>query len=163
MEIHSVQRLSLMGHESTVCLLLARGAQVNSVGESGSALHASSLKGFVSIAQLLIQAGADVNLAGGYYWNALQAAVYQGHYDSVELLLDAGTPICNEYGRWRDARHAADGHPRIVYLLNERSPKCAALYVCSVRAFKEPNRRGVRGNKKTFKGSLGKKFSSRRI
>lgn len=43
--------------------------------------------GHEQIMQLLLERGADVNAAGGYYLTALKAASWQGHEQIVRLLL----------------------------------------------------------------------------
>ncbi|KAJ6264762.1 Ankyrin-2 [Drechslerella dactyloides] len=50
-------------------------------------LYYASLGGFVDIVELLIVNGADVNGQGGYYGNALCAAMESGQDQIVELLL----------------------------------------------------------------------------
>ncbi|PYH43034.1 ankyrin repeat domain-containing protein, partial [Aspergillus saccharolyticus JOP 1030-1] len=46
--------------------------------------------GYTEIVQLLLKEGADVNMQGGRYGNALQAASARGHTEIVQLLLRKG-------------------------------------------------------------------------
>ena len=43
--------------------------------------------------QMLMDAEADVNAQGGYYGNALQAALVKGHDKVVQILLNAGADV----------------------------------------------------------------------
>ena len=66
------------GKEKILQMLLEAGAEVNAEGEkdSGNALHAASSKGHKAVVQMLLDKGANINAQGGYYGNALQAALY---------------------------------------------------------------------------------------
>lgn len=44
------------------------------------------------MAKLLLERGADVNVAGGTNGTALQATSYKRHLKIIKLLLDNGTP-----------------------------------------------------------------------
>jgi ankyrin repeat protein len=63
--------------------------------------------------------GADVNIQGGEYGNALQAASYEGHHEIVKLLLDNGAVVNAQGGKYGNALQAAsyEGHHEIVKLL----------------------------------------------
>ena len=56
-------------------------------GRYGNALQAASYGGHETIAQLLVEKGADVNAQGGDYGNALLVASESGHEQVVQLLL----------------------------------------------------------------------------
>ncbi|KAL5114259.1 hypothetical protein ACEQ8H_007868 [Pleosporales sp. CAS-2024a] len=73
-------------------------------------------------ARLLLDAGANVNAQGGYYSNALQAALTYGYKDIVELLLDRGAHVNAQGGFYGNALQAAStkGHKDIVDLLLDR-------------------------------------------
>lgn len=75
--------------ESTIRFLLEEcGANPNALGEEyGNALTASAYDGTVSILQLLIQHGADLNAPEGY---PLQTAAANGHTEMVKVLLSRG-------------------------------------------------------------------------
>ncbi|KAF2232143.1 hypothetical protein EV356DRAFT_257150 [Viridothelium virens] len=59
----------------------------------GSSLYYASLCGLRCVVALLIEQGEPVNVQGGYYGNALQAAVYKGYIEIVKLLLNKGADI----------------------------------------------------------------------
>jgi ankyrin repeat protein len=77
--------------------LIDAGANVNLVGgEYGTALRAAvlsesySLEDRIDVLQMLIQAGADVNLKRWKDTSPLEAALARGHPDIAQILLDAG-------------------------------------------------------------------------
>jgi ankyrin repeat protein len=59
----------------------------------GSRLYYACFVGLVALAQDLISKGADFNAQGGEYGNALQAAIFRGHHEIVNLLLDREADI----------------------------------------------------------------------
>ncbi|KAK3670456.1 hypothetical protein LTR78_009697 [Recurvomyces mirabilis] len=58
-----------------------------------SALYYASSLGLEATVKEFLQNGADVNEVGGYYSTALHAAVYLGHKDIVQILIDAGADL----------------------------------------------------------------------
>ncbi|KAK4553330.1 hypothetical protein LTR86_009630 [Recurvomyces mirabilis] len=58
-----------------------------------SALYYASSLGLEATVKEFLQNGADVNEEGGYYSTALHAAVYCGHKDIVQILIDAGADL----------------------------------------------------------------------
>ncbi|KAH3098783.1 hypothetical protein KXW41_005747, partial [Aspergillus fumigatus] len=71
------------------------------------------------IVKLLLDKGADVNVQGGEYGNALQAASLEGHLEIVKLLLGTGADINAQGGENGSALQAAShkGYQEIVKLL----------------------------------------------
>ncbi|THU76869.1 hypothetical protein K435DRAFT_125412 [Dendrothele bispora CBS 962.96] len=72
--------------------------------------------------KLLVDAGADVNAQGGFYANALQAAVYGENEEIVKLLVDAGADVNVQGGKYGNALQAAaagTGSEAIVKILLE--------------------------------------------
>lgn len=71
--------------------------------------------------QLFLKHGADVNVQGGVYGNALQAASYCGDETTVRLLLEHGAHVNAQGGEYENALNAAKkmGHRSIVKLLEE--------------------------------------------
>jgi ankyrin repeat protein len=47
--------------------------------------------GHKQVVMILLDKGADVNPRGGWYRNALQAAIYKGHRAVMEMLVARGT------------------------------------------------------------------------
>jgi ankyrin repeat domain-containing protein 50 len=66
--------------------------------------------------QMLLNAGAEVNAQGGYYGNALQAALIRGHEKIVQMLLDARVEVNAQGGYYGNALQAAsiEGHEKMV-------------------------------------------------
>jgi ankyrin repeat protein len=69
--------------------------------------------------KLLLDEGADVSAEGGRHGNALQAASFRGHVETVELLLKKGADVNAQGGRYGNALAAAsvEGHDEIVEML----------------------------------------------
>ena len=62
--------------------------------EAGSALAEAASAGHLECLKLLLERGADVNLQGGTYQCALQAACgRQGNHECVQALLDHGANL----------------------------------------------------------------------
>jgi ankyrin repeat protein len=66
--------------------------------------------------KLLLAAGADVNMQGGKYGSALQAACFDGCEKVVEQLLKAGADVNMQGGKYGNALQAAslEGHENVV-------------------------------------------------
>lgn len=111
---------SVAAAEKTVRILLDNGADVDARAHSpesrssDTALMMVSAKGYESIAQLLINQGAEVNVQGGKHGNALQAASHKGHLKVVEMLLmnHAEADLKDQYGRVPIAWAAMGGRRR---------------------------------------------------
>jgi ankyrin repeat protein len=103
--------------ELLVDLLLKMGAHVNAQGRFGSALQAASRS--AKTAQLLLDRNAEVNLGGGEYGNALQAAAFHNNFKLVEMLLERGARINEQGGLYGCALQAAAaaGSEEIFHLL----------------------------------------------
>lgn len=69
-----------------------------------------------SVHQLLLMTEADVNSRCGFLGTALQAASYQGHLDTVNVLLEYGARVNEQGGHYGNALQAASiaGHEAIV-------------------------------------------------
>jgi ankyrin repeat protein len=75
---------------------LQAGADVNAImtdSDGCTALIYAIIKGNDKIVKLLIEAGADVNIATMNGWTALRWATDKAHVEIIELLLQAGTAI----------------------------------------------------------------------
>jgi ankyrin repeat protein len=115
--------------EKVVKLLIDAGADVNKLagegrksitrhgvrmnpGKYGTALQAAVAGDMdepsaLEAVQILIRAGANVNLVGGAYSTALQAAAYLSRPQIVEELIDAGADVNLVGGRYGTALRAA--------------------------------------------------------
>jgi ankyrin repeat protein len=86
-----------------------------SQGEKDKALLKANRKGFIKIAKLLIDAGANIHTKKDY---ALRIASEYGHTEVVKLLLDAGADVhANNNEALRSARK--NGYTEIVKLLKQ--------------------------------------------
>jgi ankyrin repeat protein len=85
-------------------------------------VHDSACSGRSEKVKLLLDRGADVNIQGGEYGNALQAAAYHGSPEIVKLLLDRGADVNIQGGEYGNALQAAafEGSPKIMKLLLDR-------------------------------------------
>jgi ankyrin repeat protein len=121
------------GRTGLFYLLLDRGAKVNNPvydsvvgpGRYGSILQmaAASVTADVTIVRTLLDRGAKVNAQGGFYGNALQAAVDCGHQEIVELLLQRGADIDIQEGTFQGLLDAAKGKKSITKLLLDQDMK----------------------------------------
>ncbi|KAF3004398.1 hypothetical protein E8E13_010156 [Curvularia kusanoi] len=84
-----------LGLDMLVELLLDRGSNANESGCDYTALEAAAAGGHERIAQMLINAGAEVNEQDeGHIWdNSLRAAIDHGHKQVVELLINSGADL----------------------------------------------------------------------
>jgi ankyrin repeat protein len=116
------------GHPATARLLIDRGADVNTVARHAhikatpihSAAAASEPAARFELTQLLLEHGADVNVAqeeGGF--TPLHAAAQHGDLELVKLLLDRGanTKATLDDGRTPRAVAADEGHEQLGELL----------------------------------------------
>ncbi|KAJ7193741.1 ankyrin repeat-containing domain protein [Mycena pura] len=87
------------------------------------ALYEASLRGYLNVAQLLVQNGVDINMTTSTrYGTALQAACVDGHADVAQLLIEHGADVHIVTGRYGTSLQAAsaNGHLALVQLLVER-------------------------------------------
>jgi ankyrin repeat protein len=87
-----------------------------------SPLYYTSLEGLAEPARQLLEKGADVNVQGGRYSNALHAASVKGHDQIVQQLLEKGANVNAEGGYYHNALQAASvkGHSQVVQQLLEK-------------------------------------------
>ncbi|KAI9764160.1 MAG: hypothetical protein M1840_008642 [Geoglossum simile] len=87
-----------------------------------SPLYYALVAGLVETGKLLLEKGTDVNAQGGYYGNALQAALLNGHDQIVQQLLEKGANVNAQGGSFGSVLQAASagGHDRIVQQLLEK-------------------------------------------
>ena len=100
-----LQEAASRGYEMVVRLVLDIGVNINARSD---ALHAAISSSHQTIAELLIERGADVNCEGGKYGTALQAAAATRDMDPiVELLLEKGAYVNTRGGEYGTALVAA--------------------------------------------------------
>ncbi|KAF4771904.1 hypothetical protein HAV15_004523 [Penicillium sp. str.  len=78
--------------------------------------------------QTLLYHGADVNIQGGRFGTALQAASCEGHEKVVQILLDQGADINAQGGKYSNALQAAaqGGHEKVVQILLDQGADISA-------------------------------------
>ncbi|KAJ7019592.1 ankyrin repeat domain-containing protein [Mycena alexandri] len=83
----------------------------------------ASYYGHAEIVRILLEKGADVDAAGGFYGSSLQAAADRGHREIVGILLEKGANVYAAGGRYGSSLQAAaaGGHTEIVCILLEKS------------------------------------------
>ena len=117
---------SYFGHEQTVRALLKGGAEVNLSSRNAqrvAPLHSAAAGNHNSVAEILLENGADPNLqqAGGY--TPLQAAAKIGNEAMVNLLLDYGADpsITTESGATAAQLAHEEDHAGIARLLESKA------------------------------------------
>ncbi|KAF9063467.1 ankyrin repeat-containing domain protein [Rhodocollybia butyracea] len=89
--------------------------QSGSWGYNVEPIYYAAFGGLLRNVHLLLNKGADVNVQGGEYGNALQVAAEAGHLAIVQLLLDNGADVNAQGGEYGSAlQAAADGGHLIV-------------------------------------------------
>jgi ankyrin repeat protein len=116
-------------------------------GPYGSALQAAAENGSEQVVQLLLDAGADVNIIGGYFGSALQAAAANGGEQVVRLLLDAGADVNSVGGPYGSPLQEAvkNDHTNISKLLRLYGAKDVETTTSRKRSYSPEEVRGLRG------------------
>ena len=70
-------------------------------------LYYACANGLIKVTQGLLKNGVDVNVQGGEYGNALQAASYNGHDTIARLLIENGADVNAQGGFYETALQAA--------------------------------------------------------
>jgi ankyrin repeat protein len=108
---------------SAKSLLAVNSAAVNSQDKSSdkTTLVVAVEQGNIRIVKMLLEKGAEVNLQGGEYGNALQTASFYGRKEIAAMLLDQGAEVNAQGGLYGNALQAASrkGYKEIVELLIE--------------------------------------------
>ena len=81
------------GETKLIGMLLAAGADINSLGTLGTPLHAAADEGHADVVEFLLTHGADVNVHGDSQKTPLHLAAFNGRKDVVELLLAKGADV----------------------------------------------------------------------
>ena len=84
---------------------------------NGIEVYDSCIREIDQIVRMLLDKGADINAQGGYYGNALQAALVYGYDQVVRILLDNGAVDINGGAlRWASKY----GHDHTVRMLLDK-------------------------------------------
>lgn len=90
---HALHRASQAGNLNALRLLLDHGAFVDAWQGNRTALMFATLNGHVDCLALLLERGANVNIATSYGTNALICAAAAGQLECLDLLLRAGANL----------------------------------------------------------------------
>lgn len=92
---NSLHKAARNGREACAELLLAHGISVNSLNKDNwSPLHCAACNGRTETTKLLVERNAMIHLATkSQKKTALHFAVQNGHFKSVEILLEAGSDM----------------------------------------------------------------------
>lgn len=126
--------------EEIVLYLLEQGCDPNAFDHDlGDPLQAASCDGDVDMMLLLLQKGADIFGAGGFFENTLQAAAFNGHEQAVRLILERCPSVesfLKKRGRYRDALQAAvfGGQEHIVALLLQKGARVNPGGICRLES-----------------------------
>ncbi|CAH8636662.1 unnamed protein product, partial [Heterobilharzia americana] len=105
------------GHEETVALLLAVGADVNVRTEETqeTALTLAACGGFIEVCEMLLNAGADIEVGGVGCSTPLMEAAQEGHLELVRRLLERGAAVNAVTATGDTALHyaAENGHVKV--------------------------------------------------
>ena len=82
-----------MSSQIIIKLLLDYGADINKQKNGRTRLHWAAFFGHKKVVQLLLERGADPNMASGHGETPLHNCAQRGHLDVVKLLLDRGGGI----------------------------------------------------------------------
>jgi hypothetical protein len=110
------------GQKAAIELLVARGADLQSTCQFGTALHGAVSGARPEVVRLLVAAGLDPNAGGPTGRPPLVLAAQRGSPALVEALLDAGAPIgaTDRMGNSALLMAASYGHEPVVRLLVAR-------------------------------------------
>ncbi|KAL9617587.1 MAG: hypothetical protein Q9160_007657, partial [Pyrenula sp. 1 TL-2023] len=109
------------GKPALICRFLSTySVDINLIFRNGETLLLWAARiGYDIVVELLLSQGADINVQGGHYGNALQAASFYGREKVVKLLLSQGADINVQGGHYGNALQAASAYDneKVVELL----------------------------------------------
>jgi beta-lactamase regulating signal transducer with metallopeptidase domain len=152
---HALMRAAVEGDLEGINELINAGANVNAdiaIGAAPSPLIGAAREGKLEAVRLLLDRGADPNLALGGEGTPLIAAAREGHTDIVSLLLDRGAIIDQTAPRAGNAliQASGNGHLEVVKLLVARGAdvnarvRAVTVKPETVWVIKSPGERTVR-------------------
>ena len=106
--------------------LSQKGSDINQLGSRrhgyGSALHIAAREGYLDIARLLIDSGANVDVRDHNDYTPLHNAAWNGNLDMVKFLIDAGADInAVNYSGDTVLSCAQDKHrPEVIQFLEDK-------------------------------------------
>ncbi|PZC88487.1 Arp, Ankyrin repeat protein, partial [Pyrenophora tritici-repentis] len=94
-----------------------------------AAENAALYEGHEEVVKLLLDKGADVNVQGGHFGNALYTASYRGYEAVVQLLLNYGADVNAQGGDYGNALQAASygGYEQTVKMLLDKGAKTVKM------------------------------------
>ena len=114
---------SYFGHEEIVRYLLLKGADPNLPSNNGYRvypLHSAISSNYEGVAKMLVEAGAEVNVAQASLITPLHSAAQNGNIEMLILLLEQGAQVQmqTEHGETPADLARARGHKEIAKILD---------------------------------------------
>jgi len=102
-------------------LLLSKGLSVNITSGGSTPLHCAAKRGYVSVAEVFISHGVDIEAKDKRGRTALYVASIKGHKETVEFLIAKGAAVNTNDNQGRTALKQAMewGHTEVVELLRQ--------------------------------------------
>ena len=112
-----------LGEDKLLDSLVAKGVDLNASGKFGSAIQAACCGNQYNAVKILLDAGADVNMRGGEYETALQAACVMASHSLIELLASRSELDVNASGgRYGAALHALPNRDEKLFRKGDATP-----------------------------------------
>ena len=88
---------------------------------NGTGLHQACFDGYTSVAEYLIQRGAEVNSRNTLGYFPIHCACREGHLDAVKLLIDKGSDFksTDNFGLTPLLLASMNGHTRVAEYLTQ--------------------------------------------